>query len=141
MNTKLDKFGSLAAGFYAWIVAIFFGGILLDIMYSNSIKDSLSISESSNVFSDVADGLLWLGVVVVLAAIGAVAFSWKSRTARSLFIASLLMISLEFITPVFFSRLFQDTQHLSIGPWLRITLSGLASLLGFTGMFAYYQQK
>jgi len=141
MNTKLDKFGSLAVGFYAWISAVFFGGILLDIMYFNLLKESLGISYRSQVFSVVADAFLYMSALVILAACGAIAAAWKSRLARSLLIASLLMLILEFVLPLFFSWLMRDAQNISIGPWLRITLSGLASLLALTGMVAYCQQK
>jgi len=136
----MEKLSAIAVGFYAWISATFFGGILLDIVYFKLLSDGLNVLESTGVFSEIADALLCLGVVVVLAACGAIAASWKSRTTRSLLIASLLMLILEFVTPVFFSWLIPDTQNYSFGPWLRLTLSGLASLLAFLGLQAYYRQ-
>lgn len=123
------------------MVTVFFGAILLDILYFRSMKALLGNAESSVVFSEVSDTLLLLGFVVIFVALAAIVSSWKFRNARSLFIASLLMISLEFITPIFFSWIIQDTQDLSIGPWLRITLVGLASMLAFMGVSAYIQQK
>ena len=136
----MEKLSAIAVGFYAWISATFFGGILLDIVYFKLLSDGLNVLESTGVFSEIADALLCLGAVVFLAACGAIAASWKSRTTRSLLIASLLMLILEFVTPVFFSWLIPDTQNYSFGPWLRLTLSGLASLLAFLGLQAYYRQ-
>jgi len=136
----MEKLSAIAVGFYAWISATFFGGILLDIVYFKLLSDGLNVLESTGVFSEIADALLCLGAVVFLAACGAIAASWKSRTTRSLLIASLLMLILEFVTPVFFSWLIPDTQNYSLGPWLRLTLSGLASLLAFLGLQAYYRQ-
>ncbi|HEX9090821.1 MAG TPA: hypothetical protein VF831_04995 [Anaerolineales bacterium] len=137
----MQKFSSIVVGSYTWIVTVFFGAILLDILYFRSMQALPGIAESSVVFSEVSDTLLLLGFVVIFVALIAIASSWKFRNARSLFIASLLMIILEFITPIFISWINQDTQDLSIGPWLRITLGGLASMLAFMGSSATIQQK
>jgi len=58
--------------------------------------------------------------------------------ARYLFIASLLVLLLEFIGPVFF-QLFPDIVTLIPGPWLRMIAPGLASLLAFAGLLAYFR--
>jgi len=139
MNTNLGRFGFLVVGFYAWVTAVFFGGILLDIMYSHLLYGVLSTFESTTVFSEVADILLLIGVITILAAIGAIAFSWSSRIARNLFIASLFILIFEFLTPVFFYQFVQNVKELNIGPWLRIIPSGLASILAFFGLHQYYR--
>jgi hypothetical protein len=137
----LKRLGLLVIGFYAWMITIFFGAILLDILYANLLSDRLSNSAGNAVFSNVSDSLLWLGFMVVLAAIGAVVFSWKSKVTRNLFLASLLIVIFEFIVPVFFSQLIVKTQTGNLGPWLRIVLSGSASILAFIGLYAYSGQK
>lgn len=137
----MQKFSSFVVGSYTWMVTVFFGAILLDILYFRSMQALPGIADSSEVFSEVSDTLLLLGFVVIFFAFAAIASSWKFRNARSLFIASLLMIILQFITPFFVSWIIQDTQDLSIGPWLRITLGGLASMLAFMGASATIQQK
>ena len=141
MNITLERFRSLVIGFYVWVSTVFFGGILLDIMYSNLSHGVLGTSESTAVFSEVADNLLCIGVIMILAAIGAITFSWNSRIARNLFIASLVILILEFLTPVFFYQFVKNAKELNIGPWLRIIPSGLASVLAFIGLHQYYQQE
>lgn len=95
-----ERFGSLIAGFYAWMLTVFLGGILLDIVYANRLQDALSNREITRVFSEVSDFLLLPGFMTLLAGFGAVAVSWKSRYARNLFIASLLLLMFEFLIPV-----------------------------------------
>ena len=141
MNSNQERLRSLVIGFYAWVIAVFFGGILLDIVYSNRLQDILEPLESTTVFSDVADILLLPGFVTVLAAIGAIAFSWHSRAARNLFIASLLFVLFEFLIPVFFFPFIQYVENLNIGSWLRIIPSGLASILAFIGLYKFYRQE
>src|SRR5512143_2894334 len=97
MSKNQAGFGSLVVGFYAGVAAVFFGAILLDIVYSNSLHDVLCASKNTTVFSDVSDLLLLIGVVTVLASIGAIALSWRSAVARNLFIASLLFLTFEFL--------------------------------------------
>lgn len=141
MNKNQKEFRSLIVGVYSWVTAVFFGGILLDIVYANLISGTLGAFGSTAVFSEVSDVLLRIGFVTILAAIGAIAFSWKTTVARNLFIASLFIISFEFLIPVFFSRFIQSVQELNIDPWLRIIPSGLASALAFVGLYNYYRQK
>jgi hypothetical protein len=115
----------------------FLGGILIDVVYAKLLKGVLGTSESAMVFSEISDTLLCIGLVMVIAAIGAIAFSWKSRIARNLFIASLLVISFEFSIPILFSFI-KNTQELS---WVRLLISGMASVLAFIGLHKYYRQN
>jgi hypothetical protein len=140
MNKNLERFGSIIVSFYAWTSALFFGSILLDIVYSNSLKDVLGASVSEVAFSEAADFLLCIGFVMLLAAFGAIAFSWKVTAARNLIIASLLVFIFEFLAPIFFQFLL-GVQDLAIGTWLRIAGNGLASFLACTGLYKYFQGK
>jgi hypothetical protein len=132
-----ERLRSLLVGLYTWVTAVFLGGILLDVVYAKLLKGVLGTSESAMVFSEISDTLLCIGLVMVIAAIGAIAFSWKSRIARNLFIASLLVISFEFSIPILFSFI-KDTQELS---WVRLLISGMASVLAFIGLHKYYRQN
>ena len=62
---------------------LFFGAILLDIVYSHLLKDILGASERTAVFSAVSDVLLRIGVVTGIAFFGAFASSWKSPAAMA----------------------------------------------------------
>ncbi len=128
MNNNPDRFRSLAAGFYAWISAVLFGGILLDIAYSKALS---SITGTAGAFSFVSDVFLWIGFITVLAALAAIVLSWNSAAARNLLIASLLFFSLEFLIPLFFASFLQNTEGFALGPWLRILPTGIASILAF----------
>lgn len=135
MSTTQNRLGSFLIGLYGWVLAIFFGMVCLDILFARLVP------EAAMAFSEVADLLLMIGFVMLLAAIAAIAFSWTSKTARNLLIASLFGILFEFFGPAFFSQFLRNTQELTIGPWLRIIPSGAASILAFMGMVQYYRQK
>jgi hypothetical protein len=78
---------------------------------------------------------------MILAAFGAIAFSWNFSNTRNLFILSLLVVTLEFLAPVFFFPFIQVIEDFNLGPWLRILPGGLASILAFFGLYQYYCQK
>jgi hypothetical protein len=86
MSPILGRISLLVVGFYTWIATVFFGAVLLDTVYANLIP------EASTAFSEVSDFLLLIGFVTFLAAIGAIAFSWKSSKARNFFIASFVIL-------------------------------------------------
>jgi hypothetical protein len=132
MGMNQGKLGPLFVELYTWMITIFFGTILLDIVYSKLVP------EASAAFSEVSDFLLLIGFVTILAAVGAIALSWKSSIARNLFIASLISVSFEFLIPVFLSQFLKNAQGLS---WVRILPSGMASILAFIGLYKYYRQK
>jgi hypothetical protein len=132
-----DRFRFLLVGVYAWVAAVFLGGILLDMQYAKNLKGVLGFSESAMVFSEISDTLLCVGFGMVICAIGAIAVTWKSTTTRNLFIASLLIYFLEFLIPIF-SSFIKNTQELS---WIRLLPSGIASILAFIGMHKYFRQS
>jgi hypothetical protein len=134
MSTSQEKISLFFVGFYTWVVTIYFGAVLLDTIYSNWVP------EAAAAFSEASDFLLSIGVVTFLAAAGAIAFSWKSRTARNYFIASLVVILFEFLIPVFFSIFIRDTQALGLATAIRITINGTASILAFIGLHKFYRQ-
>ena len=131
-----EKFRFLLVGLYAWVTAVFLGGILLDKAYANYLKGVLGSSDSAMVFSEISDTLLCIGFVMVFSAVGAIAVSWKSRIARNLFIVSLIVSSLEFLIPIL-GAFIKNTQDLS---WIRLWPSGVASILAFIGLYKFYRQ-
>lgn len=139
MDKYLDKFSSLVVVVYAWMTAVFFGGVLLDLVYFKTLNDRLATSYSAVLFSEVSDFFLLFVFVLIVAAVAAIALSWKSTTARIYFAASLFFTIFELITPVIFSQFIANSQNFAFGPWLRITLNGLASLLAFIGLYKYFR--
>jgi hypothetical protein len=134
MNTNRRRLPLVLVSFYAWISAVFFGITFLDIKYSRALKDVVEGSNEPVIFSEISDLLLLLGALAVLAALVAIAFSWNLAAARNLLIASLIILSLEFLIPVLFSRMIQDAQFADLGPWLRMLPIGAASLLAFIAL-------
>ena len=131
-----ELLSSLVVGFYAWISAIFFGMVLLDVRYARSLSDLAGISEGSAVFSEVSDYLLVFGSLALLAALGAVALSWKSRWAKYFFVGSLIILLVEFIAPALLSDVV-----LANGYLIRVTANALASLLAFMGAYEFYRLR
>ena len=145
MKVSLDFIRYLLAGLYAWIVSVYFGAILLDIVYSRFASDVLKPSETTAMFSQVADLLIFMGMVTILAAICAIVSSWNLHSARNLFIASILLFaSIEFLVPILFSWLIQTVQTnlgLNIGTWFRFISSGLSSVLAFAGLWKLHHSR
>jgi hypothetical protein len=129
-SSNLKQVGSFFVGSYGWLITIFFGMILVDILYSKRVPASASAS------SNISDLLLMVGCVVLISAVLALGFAWN-RPARNLLIASLCLILLEFIIPAFLSPFLQDPSGLAIGPWLRVIPSGAASILALIGIYCY----
>ena len=135
MRINQEGLSLFFGGLYTWIVTIFFGAILLDIVYSNLVPGAVTA------FSEVSDFLQLMGVLTILAAIGAIVFSWKSSIARNYFVASLGILFLEFIIPIFFSHLIQGTQG-SVSPTIiRIIINGSASTLAFIGLHKLHRNS
>ena len=118
-------------GLYAWIVTIFIGAILINLAFAKVTPCA------TTTFSEVSDFLLIFGLVIFLTGLVAIAISWKSKAVRILFIASLLVLSFEFVMTIFASQLVVNTQIFNLGRWFRIIPVGLASILAFFGMYHF----
>ena len=79
-------------GFYAWSISVFFGAVLLDVVYSRLVQTSVSGGKESSIFHDVSDFLLLIGGVMVLSGFIAVVSSWNVPASRNLFALSLLVV-------------------------------------------------
>jgi hypothetical protein len=100
---------------------------LLDIAYAKLVP------EATGAFSEVADFLLLVSAVTLLAAVAAVALSWNSKPARCFLLASLLVGLLGLFAPAVISPFLQDGSVL--GPGLRIVVGGSISILAFMGFY------
>jgi len=79
-----------------------------------------------------------IGILMVITGAAAIVVSWKSRLTRYFFLASLVVFLLEFLTPVLFSEFIQETQRPGIEFFIRFFPVGLASILAFLGMIAFF---
>jgi hypothetical protein len=125
------RVGPLLVGFYAWIVAVSCGAILLDVVYARLAAD---------VVTDVRDLLLGIVAVTIVAGVGAVAAAWTFAAPRYLLLASVVLVVVEPLVPALLSGVVRDAEGalgVAIGPWIRIGGSGLASVLAFFGLWAF----
>jgi len=128
----------LLAAFYTWTASVFFGAVLLDIVYFNAASSSLAPAETLMLFSEAADFLLLILALTLLAGMVAVGAAWKVRPARNLFIASLLLVVAEFLAPMLFFSIIETAQAslgFNVGSWVRLTLSALPPILAFLGLW------
>lgn len=126
----------LPIGVYAWLTAVFFGAVLMDVLYASLLGQELATLKITAIFSNISDMLLVIGLILLLSAFAAIATSWNYSRARNFLIASLLIYCFEFTLPMLFSYL-----KTSLGPfWIRLFLVGGASLLAFIGQFYRYEQ-
>jgi len=141
MQSGSSRLGSLVIGVYGWVVTVFFGGVLLDIAYSQLLLGNPEFSERKLAFSVISDLLLMISGVVIVTAIGAIAFAWEARISRNLFAASLMIFLFGLLIPVIFSPFIQGAQNVSFGPYLRLLLNGSASIITFVGLYTFYKRK
>lgn len=122
-------------GFYAWIVTVQFGAVLLDIIYSKLIADATAA------FSEVADLLLLFSTITVISAIAAITFSWKSRIARNYLTASVVILLLQFFVPLFFAQLMSNVYGSVLTTTIRILITGSVSVLAMIGLYQFSRQR
>lgn len=113
-------------GLYAWLAAVSFGLVLLDIVYAGLVP------EAEVAFSEVADFLLFVNAITILVALGAIGLSWNSQASRNFLVASLAIIILGFLAHMLLSQFLQDS---SLGTGIRMILAGSVSVLAFMGFY------
>ena len=101
-NASTGIIGPLVVGIYAWLAAVSFGLVLLDIVYAGLVPDA------ATALSEAADFQLLVSSITVLAALGAIGLSWNSRKARYFLISSLAIIFLGFLVYMLLSPFLQD---------------------------------
>jgi glucose dehydrogenase len=117
---------ALVVGLYAWLVAVSFGLAWLDSQYARLVPGA------SDAFREVADFLMFITLVTVLAGIGAVGLSWNSRAARNLLVASLLVVLVvPFVALLILSP--EARESSATGSIVRLSIGGVASVLAFAG--------
>lgn len=134
--TAPQRFRELLAMTCAWFLAVFLGGVLLDIVYSAQLSSVENLRAGAAVYGEVADFLLILGVITALFALAATVVVWDVPAARNLFVISLLLLGLEFFAPIVLFPILLSLPGSSgagLGPFLRLIPTALASLAALAG--------
>jgi hypothetical protein len=116
----------IVVGVYAWLASVAFGASLLDVVYARAVP------ESEAAFARVADLLLIISAVSLLAALVAIVLAWSRRPIRNLLSASLALVVLGLLAPAFLSPPLPDTPS-ALGAATRIFVGGVASVLALLG--------
>ena len=133
----------LLVGLYSWLVMVSFGVVLLDVVYAGLLRDDVSFDPSS-VFGEISDFMLLIGGVTLLSGILAVSVSSESKSAQSFLVASLLVVVLEFIVPLFLFKYIGDALEGSgfpFGTAIKLFGSGLASILAILGLIRFLRSQ
>jgi hypothetical protein len=134
----MRQLGGLLVGLYVWTVTTMFGATVVDVVYAAQVP-----GRATGAQAEVADFLLVLAGLTVLAAIAAVAASWEWTPARWPIVASLAFVVLGLVGPALLLDVVREAETASgvrLGPWLRVGFAGLASLLAFLGPWAYWRK-
>ncbi len=123
---------------YAWSAALFFGAVLIDVVYSSILGDA-----GAAAYGGVSDFLLLIGAPMALLAVAALALSWSTSASRILVVLSFLFLSLEFVAPFLFPllRTSTDLSSMAITPYIRLTPLALASLLAIAAFRALFTEQ
>jgi len=130
--------GATFGALYASSAALFLGAVLLDVVYSSLLGEA---DESSirTVYAEVSDFLLLLGAATFLAGVAANAACWNHARARTLFLISLIVLSVEFVVPVVLFPVLKtsaDPSGSGITPFIRLIPLALATLLALVGVLS-----
>lgn len=138
MPSKLiARLKSLPLFIYTWLAAVYFGAILIDIIYARILNQPGITADLAIVFRSISDVLLLAWTLVIFAAVVACVLSWTSKPARYLFMTSLAIFVLELLTPQVISISGLSGQ-LPEARWLfRLLFSGLAAWLALLGLISY----
>ncbi len=123
---------SIIVGSYAWLTAISFGQVLLDLVYAGLVPDA------SAALAEAADFLLFIDALTILTALGAIGSSMETKSSKNYLIASLLIIISGFLINIALSPISGNSSY--AGPILRIILTGSVSILAFTGFYKYCRE-
>lgn len=127
--------GGLAVGLYAWIAALLLGATLLDVLYASQVAADLE---------EPRDLLLVITGVALLVGAGAVAASWRSAAVRSLLLVSLALVMAGLVAPALLARPVEDLEAavgFRVGPWIRLAMSGAASLLALVASWEAWRRS
>lgn len=124
----------LLAGAYAWLVAVGFGAILLDVTYARLVTD---------LTNEAADLLLLIVGFAFVPGVAAVTAAWSVTAARNLLLISLALVVGEFLVPAVAGSIIRDaaTTMPGIGPALRLGGSAAVSVTAFVAFALVWRSR
>lgn len=124
----------LLAGAYAWLVAVSFGAILLDITYARLVTDPAN---------EAADLLLLVVGLALLTGVAAVTAARRSLAARNLLLVSLALVIGELLVPALAGSIIRDAAAttLGIGPAVRLGGSAAVSVTAFVAFALVWRDR
>ena len=123
---------SVIVGSYAWLAAISFGLVLLDMIYAGLVPDA------STVHNEASDFLLFVNTLTALTAIGAIGSSMDIKSSRNFLTASLLIIISGFLINITPSAVSWNYSY--SGQIIKVLLTGSVSILAFAGFYKYCRE-
>jgi len=121
--------GTFIVGLYAWLAAVSFGLVLMDILYAGLVP------EASKAINESSDFQLLVTGVTILAALGSIWLSRNSSASRNLLAAGLGVIILGFFLYMLLSPFLGEGS--ASGTVVRIIIYGLTSVLVFLGFYRF----
>src|SRR5688572_2505905 len=101
-STHTTRAGFLLVVCYAWLAAVSFGLVLLDIIYARLIP------AATTTFSEMADFLLLVSASTMLVALSAIGITWHWGTARNWLVTSLAVSCFGLVAPAILTPLLPD---------------------------------
>jgi hypothetical protein len=124
------RFGRWLIGLYAWLLALSFGAVLLDVVYANSAARIDGVATGA-LFNEAADFLQLPLALSAVMGIAALAVAVPIRSARTLLIASLVLTLAPIPALMLFGSLLAEG---GVGTGLRLGLGAGASLLAMAAV-------
>lgn len=143
MTSRMHTAMFFLVSLYPLLIAVFFGAVIIDIVYSRWLANAASLTETNALFRNISDVLLLIGFLVFLSGVAAILAAWRERQAQVLFLVSLFVFfALEFLLPiVFMQQLKLATAGLPLGPAIRLLANILAAAFAIMGFYKYAQSR
>jgi hypothetical protein len=127
----------VVGGMYAWTITLYFGAVLLDVVYSRPMTGSIGTA-AQGALNEVSDLLLMIEAFALVAGLAAIGLSWGVPAARTLFATSLVVALLPTLLAVMvllpLSRTSPGAPILAYGPLIRLAPLGLGSAIGILAL-------
>lgn len=128
------RWPTLMVNVYAWLAAVAFGLVVLDVIYSRLLLASFTPDQANGIFNEISDFLLFpLGLLVLTGLVALVAGHAAGSAAR-LVLASWLVIVGSVPLAILLAPLLDAA---GLGALVRLALSGLASVLAMLGALRF----
>lgn len=124
----------IAVGLYAWLYAVYFGLVVLDVIYAGNLRVELDSAAVNGIFNEISDFLQFpFGLLIIC---GAAAFGATLRHSRA---ANLILAS--WLLPIGLLAVYLSSGGLlessGLGTGLRLLVVASGSVLSMTALCRY----